>query len=233
MAYMLYELSRHPDVQAELRSELASIDGPFSSDPAGAGRLLPQPEVLEGLPLLDACIKESLRLRNTSPNLDARVSPAHGPSAFGRISALPPGTRVGTYGWCLNRNPHVYPNPDAWVPDRWRPGGSPDTVAMNKWLFAFSSGSRGCIGQPIAMECKCRRPMEKVHDLSVSDMVLSASRWPCCHIHKLQHLHRRREQLSRRQPADGGCLLREAPHPLRQVADVMAWRSTLVVCMRV
>ncbi|RYP90234.1 hypothetical protein DL770_003655 [Monosporascus sp. CRB-9-2] len=148
--YMIYELSRHMDVQRELRKELHSIDNPFRDTSNHTG--LPASEALERLPFLDAIIKESLRLRNTSPNLDPRVSPAHCTSHLGRISCLPPGIRVGTYGWWLNRNPHVYPDPDSWRPNRWLRGGSEDAAVLNRWLFAFSSGSRGCVGQPIAME---------------------------------------------------------------------------------
>jgi cytochrome P450 len=148
---MLYELSRHPDVQRELLRELHSIDNPFRDIQSQDN--LPASEVLERLPLLDAIIKESLRLRNTSPNLDTRVSPAHSTSRLGRIPNIPPGTRVGTYGWWLNRNPVVYPDPEAWNPHRWLLQVD-DGLALRKWMFAFSAGGRDCIGQHIAMECK-------------------------------------------------------------------------------
>lgn len=150
---MLYELSRRPEVQRELRSELQAVENPFS-DSTG----LPDSKILENLPLLAAVIKESLRLRNTAPNNDPRVSPVHSIARFGRISNLPPRTRVGTYGWWLNRNPDVYQDPNSWAPERWiaEKSKSIDAASLNKWIFAFSTGSRGCIGQPIAMECKRR-----------------------------------------------------------------------------
>jgi cytochrome P450 len=149
---MLYELSRREAVQQDLRNELNSIETPFKD--ASAHKGIPASEDLERLPLLGAIIKESLRLRNTCPNLDPRVCPAHGRARLGRITNLRVGTRVGTYGWWLNRNAHVYPDPESWDPHRWLQGGPEYTATMSKWLFAFGSGSRGCIGQPIAMEYK-------------------------------------------------------------------------------
>ncbi|KAF4880085.1 Tryprostatin B 6-hydroxylase [Colletotrichum siamense] len=144
--YMLWELSRHPDIQAALHVELSSLKQPLSESN------LPESRDLEQLELLNGIIKESLRLRNTAPGLDPRVSPAHGTSKFGRIDELPSHTRVGTYGRHLNRNPDVYLDPEVWNPYRWVSKEPKDLAAMNRWFYAFGSGQRGCIGQPIAME---------------------------------------------------------------------------------
>lgn len=55
LAWTLYLLAKHPHVQADLAAELCSL-------PDGAGF-----EALDALPLLDAVVKESLRLYPTSP----------------------------------------------------------------------------------------------------------------------------------------------------------------------
>jgi cytochrome P450 len=149
--YMLYELSRNQDVQSELIAELHSFDNPLRNinDPTN----VPDSQTLERLPFLDAVVKECLRLRNTSPNADPRVTPTHRPSRIGELSNVPSGTRVCSYGWCLHRNPDVYADPLTWDPKRWLEGGD-DAAAAKKSFFTFGAGSRKCIGQHIAVECR-------------------------------------------------------------------------------
>ncbi|KAK6067506.1 cytochrome p450 [Seiridium cupressi] len=148
--YMLYELSRHADIQRELHDELCSVDNPLNQADRPAD--ICTSETLERLPLLGAVIKECLRLRNTSPNADPRVTPARGVSRIGSVSGVPPNTRVCSYGWCLHRNPDVYTDPLCWNPKRWLEGSCDNATAAKKWFFAFGAGSRSCIGQNIALE---------------------------------------------------------------------------------
>ncbi|KAI0554427.1 cytochrome P450 [Xylaria curta] len=151
LTYMIYEISHHQEIQNELRAELRSADNPLL-DNAGDGTDIPASDILERLPLMSAIIKESLRLRNTSPSADPRVTPAHCTSRIGLIPNVPPKTRVCSYGWCLHRNPDVYSNPLSWNPKRWLCGGCDDAALAKKWFFAFGAGSRNCIGQNIALE---------------------------------------------------------------------------------
>jgi unspecific monooxygenase len=150
--YMVYELSHHPEVQTKLQDELRSIANPLldSENPNN----IPESQTLEQLPFLGAIIKECLRLRNTSPNADPRVTPAHCSCRIGSLVNVPPSTRVCSFGWCLHRNPDVYTNPSVWDPNRWLEEGCDDRTAAKKWFFAFGAGSRKCIGQHIAVECK-------------------------------------------------------------------------------
>jgi cytochrome P450 len=154
--YMLYELSRNQDVQSELIAELHSFDNPLQNinEPTN----VPDSQTLERLPFLDAVVKECLRLRNTSPNADPRVTPSHRPSRIGELSNVPSGTRVCSYGWCLHRNPDVYADPLTWDPKRWLEGGD-DAAAAKKSFFTFGAGSRKCIGQHIAVECRTCPPL--------------------------------------------------------------------------
>ncbi|KAI0405069.1 cytochrome P450 [Xylaria palmicola] len=149
-AYIIYELSRHPDIQSELRAELRAAENPLIGN-GDAPIDVPASETLERLPFLGAVVKECLRLRNTSPNADPRVTPSH-PCRIGPLMAIPPKTRVCSYGWCLHRNPDVYADPLTWNPRRWLPGGSDDPALAKKWFFAFGAGSRNCIGQHLAVE---------------------------------------------------------------------------------
>ncbi len=155
--YMVYELSRRQDIQKDLCEELLGIANPFLCNGITESSM-PILADLEGLPCLESVIKESLRLRTQTPNLAPRVTPPNRRSSVGFLCNLPPGIRIGTYGWWLNRNPDVFPDPDTWEPRRWL-GGGPDAAALrDKWLFAFGGGSRGCIGEQIAMDCNVIPP---------------------------------------------------------------------------
>lgn len=150
---MLYEISRHPEAQEELRRELLSINTPFyydENDPSA--NQLPPSEHLQELPFLNAVIKEGLRLRNNTPGMDPRVTPTNQKSTIGPYKNLPPGIRVGTYGWCLHRLGDVFPDPLTWNPRRWLSVEGRDSERQGSWYFAFSGGSRGCVGQQVAME---------------------------------------------------------------------------------
>ncbi|XP_044722099.1 cytochrome p450 domain-containing protein [Hirsutella rhossiliensis] len=151
VTYMIYEISRHKGIQEQLRKELllATNTPKLSSQPLSS---IPPSNRLERLVLLNCVIMESLRLRNNAPNLDPRLAPAHGRSEVGALSNVPPGVRIGTYGWLLNRNPEVFPEPEQWQPNRWKSGGPKAAALRNQWLFAFGGGSRGCVGQQVAME---------------------------------------------------------------------------------
>lgn len=150
LTYMVYELSHHPEVQSELREELRSITNPLLD--ADSPTNIPDSQSLERLPLLGAVVKECLRLRNTSPNADPRVTPAHITCRIGSLENVPPGTRICSFGWCLHRNPNVFADPLTWNPKRWLEGGCDDAAAAKKWFFAFGAGSRKCIGQHLAVE---------------------------------------------------------------------------------
>lgn len=152
--YMIYELSQHPEIQSELREELRSVDNPLLG--AECHTNITDSQTLYQLPLLGAVIKECLRLRNTSPNADPRVTPSHSASRIGTLANVPPSTRVCSFGWCLHRNPIVYTDPLKWDPKRWLEGSNDDPAAAKKWFFAFGAGSRQCIGQHVALE---REPM--------------------------------------------------------------------------
>ena len=64
--------------------------------------------------------------------------------------ALPPGTVVATQSYSLHRNETIFPNPDAFVPDRWLTADDAELAAMNQHMMAFGGGLRVCGGQNLA-----------------------------------------------------------------------------------
>ncbi|KAJ6440269.1 peroxisomal membrane protein pex16 [Purpureocillium lavendulum] len=152
--YIFHQLSRHPTAQKDLRQELQSLQTPFCFNPVNpSSNVLPNAEELQHLPFLNAVIKEGLRLFN-HPQLDPRVTPPGRLSDVGWIKNLPPGVRVGAYPYLLNRSSDLYTDPYTWDPYRWLDEDTDHRPGKNRSIFAFSGGSRGCIGQHLAIELK-------------------------------------------------------------------------------
>jgi cytochrome P450 len=131
IAWALERILSHPHVLARLKSEVRD-----------AGEVDAEPEKLTSLPYLDATIKEVLRLRPVVP-LVGRV--LQKPYRLGGYD-LPAGTTVAPNIFLAQRNPDVYPEPDAFRPERFL-DVQPDPVS---WL-PFGGGIRRCIGASFAL----------------------------------------------------------------------------------
>lgn len=159
LCYLFHELSSHPDLQARLRAELLTLSPavvqqqqqhPPSSSPSDPQ--LPSPQSLDALPLLHACLMETLRLHAAIPGPEPRVTPAR-PTSLAGSPPLPPGVRVSAQPYTLHRRADVFPDPEAWKPERWLDGGGEERRAeMGRWFWAFGSGGRMCIGSNFAMQ---------------------------------------------------------------------------------
>lgn len=154
---LFHDISRHPKIQRQLQAELRSIPHPLYFPPSTNAPEFPSPETLESLHLLQAVIKESLRLRNTVPTANPRVTPPDGKTVIGQYKDIPPGVRVNCFAWCLHRNEAVYPDPEEWQPERWL-GDLAAVDEREKWFWTWGSGSRVCIGQSLALESKSSVP---------------------------------------------------------------------------
>ena len=95
---------------------------------------------------LRACIDEALRLSPPVPGCLWRQV-LTGTVIEGHYN--PPGTWVGTCNYSINRNAEYWPRPHEFIPERWLP--SSETPANKQAFHSFQSGSRSCIGQPVAI----------------------------------------------------------------------------------
>ncbi|KAM9860307.1 25-hydroxyvitamin D-1 alpha hydroxylase, mitochondrial [Aulostomus maculatus] len=135
MSWSLYELSRHPEVQASLRDEILSVL---------EGRSIPGAADVARMPLLKATVKEVLRLYPVIP-INARVVTERDIQVGGYL--IPKNTLISLCQFATSRDPAVFPNPDEFRPYRWL---NKDQTYHPYASLPFGVGKRSCIGRRIA-----------------------------------------------------------------------------------
>jgi len=144
MIYFLYALARPEGrhIQERLRKELSESGATSFTE-------------ISTLPYLTAVMKEVYRvypvIMSTLPRILSAPLAIKGEN---NITSLPPGTVVGMQNYVHHRDPELFPQPDAFVPERWLENGesnlTTDLKDMNAALTPFSLGSRNCLGQTLA-----------------------------------------------------------------------------------
>jgi cytochrome P450 len=130
LAWVLYELMRHPETLAWLRDELAGL----GDDPS--------PEQLAASPALDAVIRESLRLHPILLEFMRTVKTGFEIKGW----TIPAGVTLGAAIPMIHRDPTLYPEPERYRPQRFLERGfAPHEFA------SFGGGHRHCLGAAFAM----------------------------------------------------------------------------------
>lgn len=150
LTYLYWEMSRRPDLQAELCAELKTLSPTISSS-AESEFKLPEPKDVDALPLLQAIVTETLRLHAPIPGIQPRVTPST-PTTLAGYGNIPPGVRVSAQAYSLHRNPDVFEDPETWQPKRWLNAQGPKLEEMRRWFWAFGSGGRMCVGSNLALQ---------------------------------------------------------------------------------
>ncbi|XP_068777409.1 25-hydroxyvitamin D-1 alpha hydroxylase, mitochondrial [Struthio camelus] len=135
LSWSLYELSRHPDVQAALHREVSAALGD------GRG---PSAAQLARMPLLKAVVKETLRLYPVIPG-NARVISDRDILLGDYL--IPRKTLITLCHYATSRDARLFPAPDAFRPERWlsrQPGHHPFAS------LPFGVGKRSCVGRRVA-----------------------------------------------------------------------------------
>jgi len=138
LAFLIYYLAMHPDIQEKLLIEtdeaIEKTNGRITSD-----------TVLK-MPYLTACISETLRLVPVFYRPDRRCTKDWEHNGI----KIKTGMTVIIPLWALHRDPEQYPDPERFDPDRFMPGRKEkiDPYAFN----TFGNGPRACIGQRFAYE---------------------------------------------------------------------------------
>ncbi|MFC7074575.1 cytochrome P450 [Halovenus rubra] len=133
LACTLGLLGNHRDVQSALGNELDAVvdDRP------------PTPSELPELPLLDAIIKESLRLY--PPQYLIFREPTTETTVGGY--QVPAGATIVVPPWILHRDPTVWEKPSTFRPERWL-GSTPDRPEYA--YIPYGGGPRYCLGATMA-----------------------------------------------------------------------------------
>ncbi|HWM63457.1 MAG TPA: cytochrome P450 [Solirubrobacterales bacterium] len=132
LTFMMYELARHPEVIERLCEEQERV--------LGGG--VPSAEQLEKeMPYLDMVLDEVLRLYPP-----AWIGPRRAVREFefGGYT-VPRGAYVNYCSWASHRLPEVFPDPEAFVPERFTPERKA-TLPRGAYV-PFGGGSRICIGK--------------------------------------------------------------------------------------
>lgn len=154
MTAALYHLASDPGMWKQLQATLRA-ESPKNN---------PRPNVadLERVPLLDACIKEALRIAFPVAGRQPRVVPEGGWDYNGHhiaegvrlldgkilSSTVTDGQGLQTFVSCAMmyflRDRQVFPEPEKFKPERWLEGATPE---MHAYMIPFNRGVRSCIGQ--------------------------------------------------------------------------------------
>ena len=138
-----YCLVAHPEALKKVKDELAS------AFPGGADTIHDL-VTLEHLPYFTAVIQESLRIGIGASHRSPRISPdkvlPYTDPSTGKQWIIPAGTPVCMSHALLFRDPSIFPDPTSFRPERWI-----ENPGLEKYQFAFSKGTRACIGINLAM----------------------------------------------------------------------------------
>ncbi|XP_027179618.1 cytochrome P450 CYP736A12-like [Coffea eugenioides] len=136
--WAISELLRHPEAMRKLQKEL--------EEKVGLERIVEESDV-EGLEYLDMVIKESMRLHPVAPLLlphesmeDCTVDDFH----------IQKKSRIIINVYAIGRDPSVWPDPEIFVPERFRDSNI-DLRGQDFRLIPFGSGRRICPGLQLGL----------------------------------------------------------------------------------
>ena len=131
VAWLFVSICRHPDVYEKLQQEIDE----------NLGQRVPEAdELFNEMPYLDMVVKETLRLYPPAwfgPRMARKEFTIYG-------HRIPANTHVTYSSWATHRLPHIYPDPEAFKPERFT---EENYRALQPGAYVpFGRGPRTCIG---------------------------------------------------------------------------------------
>lgn len=196
LTYAMHELSQRLALQSTLRKELTTAELPLTYPLQHQLLSTSILRKLDGLPLLDAVITETLRLHPSAPGPQRRFVPKGGTIIDGYF--IPAGATISSAPYCLHRYNDIYPEAELWKPERWvgtadSTNEQPATLDEGgeglengkvehdprRWFWAFGSGGRMCVGNHFALVGKfgslsCETCTPRLTRLTVLKLLLTS-----------------------------------------------------------
>lgn len=148
LLYCYSLLAEHPTILGQV---LAEHDDVFGADAPKSKSLIDKdPYILNKLPYTTAVIKEVLRL--FPPAASIRIG-RPGATIFddeGRAYPIQ-GCNVWTLTLALHHNPHAWPDPESFKPERWLVEEGHELYPVKGAWRPFQHGPKNCIGQSLVM----------------------------------------------------------------------------------
>ncbi len=150
LAVLTFYILSRPEILSKLTEELQTV--------VSDSRNLPSWSKLERLPLLHSVILEGLRLSYGVSIRSSRVATEedliyHGawtpPSSSTPVSVdyvIPRGSPIGMTTWMTHHDEALFINSDEFKPDRFLDERGEKINGLDKYVTAFSKGSRVCLG---------------------------------------------------------------------------------------
>jgi len=126
-----FHITNNPEVLQRLREELRT------ANPTSKGHL--DWHKLEQLPYLHGCVHEAIRLGHGVVTRSPRLAPDT-ELRYGDW-VIPKNTPVSMTSVHILMNEKIFPNPKAFIPERWI--NRPD---LDRYFVPFGKGSRACLG---------------------------------------------------------------------------------------
>lgn len=134
LAYALWALGNHPDVQRRVAAEVAALSTTELT-----------PESVTALPYTVQVLHEALRLCPPGSLNGRTVLRDMAVDGY----RVPAGSLVGVGVYAMHRDPALWEHPDEFDPDRFSPEA---TAGLNRWQYLpFGGGPRKCVGDHFAM----------------------------------------------------------------------------------
>ncbi|MFD4369541.1 cytochrome P450 [Rhodococcus sp. NPDC058521] len=134
LAWLIHELTQHPDVAAAVHTEL---DAAVGTDPV-------TPEHIQSLPYLRQVLQETLRF--WAPWVSMLTA---GDNVVVGDLAIPSGANVVFSPYMIHHDAEYFENPEVFDPDRWAPERAEDID--KKANMPFGVGKRRCPGNHYAL----------------------------------------------------------------------------------
>ncbi|KAI2464658.1 cytochrome P450 [Annulohypoxylon bovei var. microspora] len=147
LALITFYLLTKPELLTRLTEELERA----VSDP----RHLPTLTVLEGLPYLSGVVQEGLRLSYGVSARSPRVATEENLVYRGEWNkkpveyVIPKGYAIGMSCVMSHHNEDIFPESHSFIPERWMDVNNRKN--LDRGMFAFSKGSRSCLGMNLAL----------------------------------------------------------------------------------